>query len=185
MIAKSEWCGDPKKDYMQNYKNLNQGNSVLESMGGPAKWPSLVCRVWKPFLVIMAAIYLLLWWAHHMTAADVAFTPAPEPSWRVQITDDFEIFQFKPMGDPLDPTMVIVGMERTVTPEGEVEWVIDQAAGPWGNSALLDDPRYAFDETFSPEFMRTWEAAQRIGLGLSGAIDFEWSGGTIDVRSRR
>lgn len=54
-----------------------------------------------------------------------------EPFYQVKITNDFQLFQFYPVSG----TIVLVYVERAVTPQGEINWTIDQIAGPWGTQS--------------------------------------------------
>jgi hypothetical protein len=102
-----------------------------------------------------------------------------EPFYQVKITNDFQLFQFYPVSG----TIVLVYVERAVTPQGEINWTIDQIAGPWGNSIGLSDPRLEFDSTYAEEFMITFQYAERLTLWLEDtAPEFEWKGKVIDAR---
>jgi len=107
--------------------------------------------------------------------------PSLIQSYRIQITDDFEGYQYLPVAG----TTVVFYLERMVSPEGNVEWEIDQIAGPWGNSRGLGDPQFRFDSTYASEFMEAFQEAQRVSLWLGNYTDnFEWQGHTLDVREQ-
>lgn len=99
--------------------------------------------------------------------------------YRILITDDFEGYQYK----AIDGTTVVFYLERMVSPLGDVEWKIDQIAGPWGNSRGLSDPAFSFDTNYAPEFLVTFQEAQRVALWRgSFTQNFSWTAKTLDVR---
>jgi len=173
MIAKPDCVSKP------NNKSTNY-QSCLDPMPDPAgRKPGAVGRYIKQFLLIMVLLFSVSWWTTNQSVAQTSVRATQDPvlEHRVIINHDFELFQFHPIAD----TTVLAFLERGVSPEGDVFWSIQQLAGPWGNSEDLGIPGYEFNEAFASEFMRAWEAVQRIRLGLSNEIPLEIS---EDVRVR-